>query len=82
MVKYFVPLFNAQTSFLAIASATGLTEKIQSELKDFGYHVEVRELPSLGDAESHDDEDGSSGSEHGSEDDGSEDERMSAAGAS
>ncbi|KAJ9101136.1 hypothetical protein QFC21_003354 [Naganishia friedmannii] len=82
MVKYFVPLFNAQTSFLAIASATGLTEKIQAELKDFGYHVEVRELPSLGDAEAQDDDEGSSGSEHGSEDEGPEDERMSAAGSS
>lgn len=82
MVKYFVPLFDAQTSFLAIASATGLTEKIQSELKDFGYNVEVRELPSLGDAEAHDDDDGSSGSEHGSEDEGSDDEKMSATGSS
>jgi hypothetical protein len=78
MIKYFVPLFNAKTSFIAVASATGLTDKIQSELKDFGYNVEIRQLPTSGDADGHDDESGS-GSEHGSDDEGSEDERMSAA---
>ncbi|KAJ9110677.1 hypothetical protein QFC19_001506 [Naganishia cerealis] len=81
MIKYFVPLFDAKSSFIAVASATGLTDKIQSELKEFGYRVEIRELPSFGDAEAHDD-DSASGSEHGSEDEGSEDERMSAAGSS
>lgn len=78
MIKYFVPLFNAESSFIAVASATGLTDKIQSELKEFGYNVEVRQLPSAGDAEGHDD-DSASGSEHGSDEEGSEDERMSAA---
>ncbi|KAJ9111193.1 hypothetical protein QFC20_002687 [Naganishia adeliensis] len=78
MIKYFVPLFDAKSSFIAVASATGLTDKIESELKEFGYNVEVRQLPSTGDAEGHDD-DSASGSEHGSEEEGSEDERMSAA---
>lgn len=78
MIKYFVPLFNADSSFIAVASATGLTEKIQSELTEFGYTVEVRQLPATGDADGHDDDSGS-GSEHSGDEEGSEDERLSAA---
>lgn len=74
---HFVPLFDPKSSVIVVASATGLDEKIATQLTDAGYEVEKMELPSLGDNEvSGSDEDGESGS--GSED-GSEDDAMSVA---
>lgn len=63
---------------VAVASATGLDEKIAAQLKEAGYEVEVTELPSLGDNDV--DGSGSEGeaSDGDSEGSGSEDESMSA----
>ena len=75
---HFVPLFDSKSSVIVVASATGLDEKIATQLSDAGYEVETMELPSLGDNEVSGSDDGESGGESGteSEDDG-EDGAMS-----
>lgn len=55
MIKYFVPLFDPNSSFIAIACAPGLTDKIQSSLKEFGYSTEIRGLPAAGEKVEDDD---------------------------
>jgi hypothetical protein len=71
-----VPLFDPESSVVVVASATGLDEKIATQLSDAGYEVEKMELPSLGDNDiSGSDDDGDS-AESGSEDE-SEGDAMS-----
>jgi len=71
-VTHFAP----ESSVVFVASATGLDEKIATQLSDAGYEVEKMELPSLGDNDiSGSDDDGDS-AESGSEDE-SEGDAMS-----
>ena len=64
--RYFVPLFNAETSICAITASPNKVEEVEAGFKRMGFDVERRELPILegeGDEESENGMDIDSGEE-------------------
>jgi hypothetical protein len=45
LLKYFVPLFDPSSSIMAVTCASGLVPRIQKDMEDNGYHVQIREVP-------------------------------------
>jgi hypothetical protein len=73
--KYFLPLFSAESSVVAVASAPGKIDSIEHKFAEAGWEVERRTLPgAAGDESGSESDSGSSGSESESGSDGSESE--------
>ncbi|KAJ9101074.1 hypothetical protein QFC21_003292 [Naganishia friedmannii] len=45
VIKYFAPLFDPASSIMAVTCASGLVPRIQKDLEDNGYHVQIKEMP-------------------------------------
>ncbi|KAJ9110894.1 hypothetical protein QFC19_001403 [Naganishia cerealis] len=45
LLKHFLPLFDPNSSVMAVTCGTGLVQRIKKDLEDSGYHVEIRQMP-------------------------------------
>lgn len=73
--KYYVPLFDANTSIGAVTVSSGKADEVEAGFKELGFATERHELPQLGGEEDADMSGSATGSESGSES-GSEGEPM------